>query len=675
MNETELLAAVRRDIDASSGSYYERINYERAKALRYYMGLPYGNEMDGRSKIITTEVQDTIEAMLPQILKPFISSESVVYFDPVGPEDEQAAKQETQYVNHVFYKENEGLKVLYDWAKDGLMSKNGILKYYWEDKERKATESYTGLNDEDLMLLLSDDDVEVIEQTEETEIEMVDGMSVAMTTYDVKVKRTESSGQVLVMNIPPEEFLIDSEWNELNLQNVPFCAHETYTTLSDLRARGYDTTDIEPYAGSVARKEYDNLEQQERFKDISEDYFNVKRDQPADPSMRRIKLTEVYKRIDYDGDGHAELRRILLVNETHILDNEEIDYVPFEAWTPIPMTHRFYGRSAADQTMDLQLQKSMLTRNILDNLYLINNTRHAVVEGEVNLQDALDSKPGGVVRMSSPGMMQPLPTQPFTGHAFGMLEYLDSIKENRTGVTRYNQGIDADSLNKTAAGITRIMDASAQRLEMIARLFGEAVKRLMLGMHRLLLQNQDKEKVVQLRGQWVPINPMEWRERTNMTVLVGLGTENRDRMLGHLMTLYQMQKEIVLAGSTLVNEMNLYNTLSKIVENAGLKNPELYITDPSSVPPRPPQPDPQMEMVKGQLAVAQQDNQVKAQKVQSDYDVDLRKLMLDERKVSLEERRLALEEMQIQMASADEALQAEVDARQAEMEAQGALNG
>ena len=322
----------------------------------------------------------------------------------------------------------------------------------------------------------------------------------------------------------------------------------------------------------------------------------------VDPSMRRVKLTECYKRIDYDGDGYAELRRVLVVNEKYIIENEEIDYVPFESITPIVMTHRFFGRSAADQTMDLQLQKTMLTRNIMDNLYLINNQRNAVVEGEVNLGDLMDSTPGSSVRMTAPGMVQPLPTQPFNGHAFGMLEYLDSIKENRTGQTKYNQGMDADSLNKTATGISRIMDASAQRMELIARLYGEGVKRLMLGIHRLLLQNQDKQKVIELRGRWVPINPKEWKDRTNMSVVVGLGTENRDKMLGHLMTIASIQKEAMQGGLSMVNESNLYNTAVKLIENAGLKHPNLYFTDPATVPPQPPQPDPQMVMMEGSTA-------------------------------------------------------------------------
>jgi len=677
VNDDELLGALRRDIDASTGKTYDQLNHDRAKALKYYLGEPYGNEIDGRSKIVTTEVADTIESMLPQILKVFVASERAVYFDPVGPEDEQASKQETDYVNHVFYKENDGFGTLYAWFKDALLSKNGIVKYYWEEKDEVVTESYTNLTEDELMALLGEDGVEVVEQTStsEQQEQMVQTpmgpqpMVNVVTSFDVKIKRSQTTGQCRVDNVPPEEFLIDADYNSMSLKQVPFCAHEREMTVSDLAALGYDTDEIMAYAGK-GDGDYDTVEKDQRFADIS-DSTEFEDEGRSDPSMRLVKVTECYKRVDYDGDGYAELRRIMLVNDTHILDNEEFDYVPFEVISPVPMTHRFFGRSAADQTMDLQLQKSMLMRNILDNLYLTNNVRHGAVEGEVNLGDLLDNTPGGVVRMTAPGMVQPLPVQPFTGHAFGMLEYIDSVKENRTGVTRYNQGIDADSLNKTASGINRIMDASAQRLELIARLFGEGVKRLMLGIHRLLLQNQDKEKIVQLRGQWVPVNPSEWKDRTNMTVVVGLGTENKDKLLSHLMMILETQKEAMMAGVPVANVGNLYNTLVKMVENSGLKEPSLFYTDPSTVPPTPPEPSAEEKMVMAQTQAAQQEAQLKAQKQAQDYELGKQKLNQD--------YEIRMAELQLKYATegqkaVDNALDRAVDAARSETETMGSMN-
>jgi hypothetical protein len=615
--------------------------------------------------------------MLPQVLKPFVSQDRVVYFEPTGPEDQQAAKQETEYVNHVFYKDNDGVNILYTWCKDGLLSKNGVVKYYWDESQEVTTESYTGLTEQELMVLLSDDEVEVSEQTETVEMEQVPtpmGMQmVPVTLFDVTVKRTRAKGQVVIEPIPPEEFLHSPEESSTHVQKMGFCAHQTDKTVSELVAMGYDADEILAHAsGRVG--EYDDQEKEQRFADISNNPFE-ENENPGDPSLRLVTYTECYKRVDYDGDGYAELRKICLINDKYILNNEEIDYIPFETWTPVPMTHRFIGRSAADQTMDLQLQKSTVLRNIFDNFYLTNNVRSAVVEGEVNLSDLMNSVPGGFVRMTAPNMVLPLQTQQLSNTAFNLLEYLDSIKENRTGVTRYNQGIDADSLNKTASGINRIMDASAQRLELIAKLFGEGVKRLLLGVHRLLLQNQDKQRVIAIRGQWVPVNPSEWQQRNNMTVMVGLGTGDKDRLLQHLLTILAIQKEALAAGLQIVQPQNLYATLAKIVETAGLKEPAEYFTDPAMLPPPEPEPpSPEEQLVMAQAKAAEQQMIVKSQENQQDYEIDLMKIRLEDRKVTLEERRLAMEEQQMLMGARNEAMQSALDARRAEFEAQAAAS-
>lgn len=679
MDDDVLLSVVKHDIDTSTGNAYEELNVDRAKALRYYLGEPYGNEVKGRSSIVTTEVADTIESMLPQILKPFVSQDRVVFFDPQGPEDEQAAKQETEYTNHVFYKDNDGVMVLYTWCKDGLLSKNGVVKYYWDDDTEITHEEYEGLNQQELMMLLSDDEVEVVEQAEtvvqEEEQTPQGPMPVVTVNYDVKIKRTNSNGRVIVQPVPPEEFLVIPEDPASSVQELNFCAHTTEKRVWELVAMGYDKDEILEHAGDGSQNiggwDHDDQEREQRFSDISGRTTTTEDEAIGDPMLRVVDYTECYKRVDYDGDGYAELRKVCLLNQNYILNNEEFDYIPFEYWTPIPMTHRFIGRSAADQAMDLQLHKTTVLRNIFDNFYQTNNVRTAAVEGEVNLGDLMNSTPGGVVRMSAPGMVQPLATQQLSNNAFNLLEYLDSIKENRTGVTRYNQGIDADSLNKTASGINRIMDASAQRLELMAKLFGEAVKRLMLGIHRLLLQHQDKERIIAIRGQWVPVNPSQWKERNDMTVVVGLGTGDKDRTLGHLLTILGIQKEALQAGLPIVQPNNLYNTLAKIVENAGLKEPAQYFTDPAMIPPQPPKgPSPEEQLVMAQAEAARNDAQIKLRENEQDYEVDRLKLALEDRKVSLEERKVALEEMQALSEARDAATQADLDARRAEYEAQ-----
>jgi hypothetical protein len=649
MKERELIAALRSSIKSTNGGYDSKVSYDRAKALDYYFGEPLGNEVEGRSQVVTSEVSDTIEWILPQLLKMFATTTEVVRFDPVGPEDEAQADQETDYINHIFYKENDGFDILYTWFKDALLSKNGIVKYYYDETVDRASESYEGLTPDEFMMLVQPEEIEVKEYTESE-----DGL------IDVTIERTDRKGKINIEPVPPEEFLIDSDFSGQNLSTCEFCAHQTVKTMSQLRQAGYDKKKIETLNSYYDDENLLEPEYQSRFNDVTSS-LGIQDDEESDKSMRKVQITECIKRVDYNGDGIAELRKITLANETVVLENEEIGYVPFETITPIKVPHRFFGRSIADMVMDLQEIKSTLLRNILDNLYLINNTRTAVVDGEVNLEDLLDSRPGGVVRMTAPGMANPLPTQPFTGQAFGMLEYLDTLRENRTGVTRYNQGMDANSLNKTATGIDKIMTASQERVHLIARIFGDGVKRLMLGLHRLALQNMDKEKIIRIRGDWVPVNPSEWKDRENMTVTVGLGTGDKDKQKANLMGILQIQKEAMAAGGQMfVEPKHILYTFKKYIEACGYQDVDQFFNDPNTVPWPPEQqgPSPEEMMIQVQMQIEQMKAQVQQQKTQIEAQLDARELELREREAQFN---LALKQEKMNLDKEKAIVKAELD--------------
>jgi len=288
------------------------------------------------------------------------------------------------------------------------------------------------------------------------------------------------------------------------------------------------------------------------------------------------------------------------------------------------MPHRHIGRSYTDLTKDIQMIKSTLIRGQLDNMYLSNNGRYAISD-RVNLDDMLTSRPGGVVRVQGePGSaIQPLQHAPFPTTSFTMVEYMDNMKEKRTGITAYNQGLDSNSLNKTASGVAQIMSAAQQRLELVARTFAETgVKDLFMLVHRLVRQNVTKPDIVRIRNQWVEVDPREWKNRKDLSISVGLGAGNKDQQLMHLNNILQMQKEAIQVGLTDKNK--IYNALAKLTQNAGFKNPDEFWTDPSNQPPQQQQPNPQEQLVQGQLAIeqakAQADMQLEAQKNQADYE-------------------------------------------------------
>jgi hypothetical protein len=614
ITDIELRGIINSEITNALGYMGGNLSSQRKKSLEYYMGEKLGTEIDGRSQVVSTDVADTIETILPNLLRIFTSSEKVVKCEPVKVEDVKLAEQVTNYINYIFNKDNDGFSILYTWFKDALLEKNGIVKVYWDESQSVEQETYQNLSDDEYRLLIEDDDVEVIEEesfedeTAKAQLEVVKAMAIKTgeimpempipMMHNCIIKRTNGSGKVKIENIPPEEFLIQR--SAKTIEEANFVAHKVSKTRSELVEMGFDqkTVDDLPTSNEILL----NDERMQRYSDIDETPFN---DAP-DHSTEEIELFECYIRVDTDGDGIAELRKITVAGAGGytILENMACDNMPFCSITPIPMPHRFYGRSISELVEDVQLVKSTVMRQLLDNMYNTNNNRTAIMDGQVNLDDLLTNRPGGVVRTKQPPsqVMMPMQSQPISAQAFPLLEYLDTVRESRTGVTRYNQGLDADSLNKTATGVNALMSQSQMRMELVARVFAETgIKDLFKKIFELTCKYQDKERIVELNNEFVPVRPTEWRNRYNITISVGLGTGSSDQQVVIMNSILERQLQAFqLQGGQeypMVSLKNIYNSLSKIVENAGLKNVDNYFVNPDMgksmvQPPQPPAPTP-----------------------------------------------------------------------------------
>jgi hypothetical protein len=423
------------------------------------------------------------------------------------------------------------------------------------------------------------------------------------------------------MPVPPEEFLIAR--GATSLDEVGFVAHRVKRTVSDLIAMGYPRGKVLALEGAGALDFAP-----ERLQRFAEEGGVLADAAALDPAMRSVSVTECWMRVDADGDGIAELRHVTVAGEGDlvVLENEEADGHPFAALCPNPLPHRFWGLSVADQTLDLQLVKTTLWRGALDSLYLANAPQLGVLDGKVNVEDLLNRRPGGIVRMKEAGALMPIATQPVSAEAFQMIEYLDSVREQRTGVTRYNQGLDADTLNKTATGIRAIQSAAQQRLELIARVFAETgVKRAFKRVLELVSKHQSAPRIVRLRNRWVAMDPRQWSDEMDLTVTVGLGTGNRDQQVLTLLKLLDLDERIVaLQGGVagpLVTARNVYNKLVKLVEAAGLKSAESYYSDPGTAPPAPPGPRPPDPM----LALAAMEREMAELKARIAADAEIAK--------------------------------------------------
>ena len=569
MTKRELSAHLEQEINSALGYKDGKLTEQRSDALDRYYGKKYGNEQEGRSQIVTRDVADVIEWIMPSLMKIFTSGDKVVQFEPQGPEDVEMAKQSTDYVNHVIMRQNPGFSIIYQWFKDALLQKNGIVKHYWDDSSETLREEYKNLTEEEFTALLLDDGVEVLEHTPNG-LEASDEISLQpqQVTHDVVVSRTYDDGQVRIEAVPPEEFLIDKYAKSID--SARFVAHRVKRTKSELIQQGYPKSKIE----NVFNNDEANYKA-ERLSRFSHEQDNS----PEGDIDDGIWVTECYMRVDFDNDGIAELRKVTKVGD-ELLDNEAVDSVPFSSLTPIPMPHKFYGLSIYDLISDLQLIKTTLMRNLLDNMYLTNNGRYEVVEGQANLDDLMTSRPGGIVRVRTPGAVNPLGTPQLDANSFNMLGYLDSIREERTGVSKNSMGLSEGALksHQTATGIGQVMTAAQQKIELIARVFAETgMKDLAQSVYQLVQKFEQPEKIVRLNNQWVNLYPHEWKTKMDCTAQVGLGFGNKDMNLMHLGRLSQTIQMIAQhpQAGMLLKPKNIYNRVAEQIKDMGKKKRDI----------------------------------------------------------------------------------------------------
>jgi len=636
-SKQEILSVLSREIHNASGYIGGELVARRKKSLEYYLGMPLGNEQEGRSQVVSNDVMDTVESLMPSLMKIFTSGDNVFQCEGVGPEDEEMARQASDYINHVFLKENNGFTALYCAFKDALIQKNGILKVYWDSANKTEREEYTRLTDDEFNDLVSDSQVEVKNHSEYEESITDDrGQEIdKVTLHDVVIHRTSLYGGVKIEPVPPEEFLIERRCKDLHSAN--FVCHRTNKTKTELVEMGFDPDVVE----GLPTGDPDFYTEDKFVRHQNVDFSHG--DNTADTSTEDVLIHECYVKMDLDDDGKAELVKIIVAGDgKHLLDIEEIDTIPFISMTPVIMPHRFHGRSIAELVEDIQLIKSTVMRQMLDNMYLTNNNRVAIQDGQVAMDDLLTNRPGGIVRTKQPpqNVMMPIQAQPITEQASGMLAYLDAVKETRTGVTRTSQGLNSDSLNnKTATGMNQVLTQSQMRMELIARIFAETgVKDLALKIFELVCKYQNKEKIVRIRGKYVPMRPYEWKDRVNVTVHVGLGSGSKEQQLIMVNAILERQMQAINLQQNvygpMVNLRNIYNSLKKLVENAGLNNVEPFFMDPdvgaSQMPPLPPKPPTEFEKVT--LAQVQGENQraqLKAETEVKRIESTMRESLLD----------------------------------------------
>ncbi len=675
MDDTELQGIVSAELEDAVSYIDSDVSPIRAKGTEYYRGDPFGNEEDGRSQVVAMEVRDTVSAMLPSLMKVFFSSENVVEYVPRGPEDVAGAQQATDYANYIFSADNNGFMTTYALFKDSLVRKCGIAKYWWEDNEEVKIEEYSGLDDQTVQILMQEDaEVKIVVSYPDPSMPMqppqpdpATGLPVQMPQamlHDVQIKRNIKDGRIRIMAVPPEELILDRRARSFD--DAGIIAHRQMATVSDLIAMGYDQDEIEE---NISSTDLDSNDEYLARQPLS---TTMGAGSSLNPMQQRVLYVEAYMRVDFDGDGVAELRKICCMGSGYtMVRNLPASYIPFVDFPcdPEPHTSPLEAMSIFDITHDIQEIKSEIMRNTLDSLAQSIHPRTAVVEGQVNIDDVLNNETGAIIRMRAPGMVTPFST-PFVGQAaFPMLDYMDQMREDRTGMSKAAMGLDPDALQSTTkAAVAATVSASQSRLELQARILAEGMKKLFKGILYLMTTHQDKPRMVRLRNEWVQIDPRVWDAGMDVNVNIGLGNGDTNEKLAALNIIMQKQEQIMAQFGPMnqIASLPMYiRTLQKAIELSGYKDASSYFnTLPADfqMPQEQPKPTPEEVLAQVQAQSIQADIQKKAAELELKREQMIRD---DDYRRDQLAQDLLLKKYELELKYGTQISTAEIDARQA----------
>ena len=576
MSDRELCALIDREARNSIGveDYFSR---DREKALQYYMGEAKGElsppATEGRSRVVSKTLMDTVEWAMPCLMRMF-AQDDMIRFEPDHPDDDQHVEDASDYIAHIFYRKNNGFTTMHDAIKSALLFRMGVIKVYCDKRWEHRESSYEGLSPQEAQALQDDPSIEVTGQEDRG-----DG------TLVVHTRQSEQHREFKCEGVPPEEIRISRDCR--SVEDVRFIAHVVQRTRSDLLSEGWPEEELDKLVGDSSAEG-----DAERFTRHAADGGWTTQMDDGDDSQGMITVTEAYIRVDCDGDGIAEFRRVVKAGK-YIHSKDVTDDHPFALFTPILMPYKVIGLSFYDLVEDLQRIFTALDRQLLDNAYLANNPRMGVVENMVNLDDLLNPVIGGMIRMKGEGAVQPIVT-PFVGNQIlEVRQHFGQVHDTRSGVTEMNSALNSESLAKGnigSEGVGQLITQGQQRIELVARVFAEVgVKRTWRLLLKLVTQYQDRPSQMKVNGKWLAVDPRAWKNGYDMTVSVGVGTSGRTQKMQGLQMIGQAQMQAHQVGA--VSPENAYNLCVDLAKAAGERQTERYFTkpDPNPQPSGPPE--------------------------------------------------------------------------------------
>jgi len=618
LDDSAIVKLVEDNVKTSVGYYDSDLSRERKRVTEYYNGTLPKPAHDGNSKYISQDVYDSVESMKAALLETFSAGGNIVRFSPQGPEDVKTAEVCSAYTDYVLFRQNDGFGIFRSVIHDGLTSRVGIAKVFWQENYKDSIKEFTDITQDQLDMILAEDGIELVESKTNSE-----GLVSGLFSEEIDIS------QVAIEAIPPEEFLIEPQARSID--DVNFCAHRTRKTLSELREMGYDDDKIDKLGDHEDIEMDTDPEVLARHEDIGSDRgFNAHGYQDQ---VRSIMVYEAYMVVDVEGTGVAKLHRIVKAGN-QLLDIEEVQRKPFICFAPLPIPHAFYGSNFAEKLVATQNARTILTRSILDHAMITNNPRYMVVKGGLtNPRELIDNRVGGLVNVSRPDAVTPMPQASLNPFVFQTIQLLDEDKEENTGVSRLSQGLNKDAISKqnSAAMVEQLATMSQQRQKIIARNFAnQFVKPLFHEIYRLVVENEDQQKIVQIAGEYVQINPEAWEDKRDVIVELRLGYGEQERESQKYMAMHQLFSQDPNL-SRMYQPQNQYALIKDVMELTGIMNVADYLTPPDQLPP--PQPDPaaemQMQMAQKQLEIQERQTALAEMKAQMDAQMAQMKLELD----------------------------------------------
>lgn len=619
LSDDNIIALIDEQVGTSVGYADSELSTERTRVMDFYNGVEPRPHHAGNSTYCSNDVYDSVSSLKAALLETFCAGNRTCVFQPQNEDDVEKARVCSEYTDYVIHRQNDSFKLFSEIIHDSLIARVGICKVFWSDSEEVSYEDFTDITSGELDALLSQENVELVDSTSD-ELGLISG----------SISITNDTSQVVIENVAPENFLIETQAR--SLEDVNFCAHRMKKTLSDLRADGYDEKKIEKIGDNHSDVDMEtDPEVLARF-DGQGTYTGNK--------VKSVQVTEAYMNLDCYGTGEDELYRVIKAGNV-LLEKEVVNRKPFLTFCALPVPHTFYGDNFAEKVIPTQKSRTVLVRSILDHAVLTNNPRYTVLKGALtNPRELSDNRVGGIVNTTRPDAINPLMQAPLNPHIFQTIQMLTEEKEDTTGVSKLSQGLDKNALSKqnSAQMVEQLATMSQQRQKIIARNFAtQFVKNLYLEVYNLVCEHEQQERIVELSGNYVPCDPRTWREKRDVVVEMTLGYGEQQKEAQKFLAMHSLMSADPNL-SKMYKPENQYALATKIMDLSGIKEVSAYLTNPAALPPEEPDPaqELQMQLAQKQIEIQERQTAVAEAKHQLDAMVSQSKLQLEQLKAEQE---------------------------------------